>query len=133
MTLPEQRPDVRTCVCCRVRFRVTPMAVREYNAIHITPTAVHALEIAALYFDRESDERFTAIEFIHWLKPDVPGTPEHRARQRLFAHGPEDTASEERRRMYDRERQRARYHEDPEYRKRQLEANRRWRAKRRAA
>jgi hypothetical protein len=122
----------QVCPSCRVRFRVEPMRWREYNAVRITTRQLQALELAALHFDRESDERFTAIEFVRWIRPDVPGTPEYNALRRSLivnGTGEESEAAKQRRLQRDRERQRDRYHSDPEYRQRQLEANKRYREK----
>ena len=71
-TVPLERP---ICPSCKVRFRVSPqlLAHREgYNNWTINANAFKWLENAARFFDSEAGERrFTAQEFVAWVRPDV--------------------------------------------------------------
>ena len=68
----EQRE--RMCPSCRMRYNYPPRALREmYNPVALNKMTVAWLENAARVFDAESDEMFTAEEFIAWLKPDLSG------------------------------------------------------------
>ena len=70
--VPLERP---ICPSCRMRFRVSPevLAFREgYNNWTINANAFKWLENAARFFDSEAGERrFTAQEFVAWVRPDV--------------------------------------------------------------
>lgn len=62
------------CRSCRMRWVVNPPTLKEfYNPVNLTPSQVKWLENAARVFDQESDEKWTAEEFIAWLRPDVIG------------------------------------------------------------
>ena len=71
-TVPLERP---ICPSCKMRFRVSPevLAFREgYNNWTINANAFKWLENAARFFDSEAgDRRFTAQEFVAWVRPDV--------------------------------------------------------------
>jgi hypothetical protein len=74
----------RNCLDCqrivaRVRRGMTleeakkPNVKEDYGPGTIHPSTVRWLENAAAFFDQESDELFTATEFIRWVKPDLNG------------------------------------------------------------
>ena len=69
--------DRPQCPSCRMRFRVNPIKAREfYNPMTMDATAFQWIENAARVFDDEAGERFTAAEFVAWLRPDlVQGRP----------------------------------------------------------
>lgn len=78
----EQRPPEslnfdgkqRMCPSCSIRFVLGPPKREIPAEITIAPAAVHNLEGAARDFDEmadESDETFTALDFIDWIKPDL--------------------------------------------------------------
>lgn len=64
-----------TCPSCEIRFRVEPPAIRDaYSPILLTAYEVMWLENAARFFDEVAGEdRFTAEQFVSWLKPDLSG------------------------------------------------------------
>ena len=70
-----ERP--KTCESCGIRYRVTPLALREYyNPLDLSIEEIRWLENAARIFDDESPELFTAAQFVSWLRPDLtPGQP----------------------------------------------------------
>lgn len=74
-TLEEARAQAvyPTCHSCKVRWAVNPAVRDHYNPIDLKPSQVKWLENAARVFDQESDEKWTAEDFIAWLKPDVIG------------------------------------------------------------
>lgn len=60
------------CPSCRIRMSVPHPAQHFYNVIQLPYSAIEWLENAALVFDEEAGEqRFTAAEFIAWVRPDV--------------------------------------------------------------
>ena len=62
------------CSMCRMRFAVNPKGLTEfYNPLPLKGATVAWLENAARTFDAESDELYTAAEFLAWLKPDLLG------------------------------------------------------------
>ena len=64
--------DYRRCVSCRMRERVDPTAAREfYNPVHLAPSTLSWIENAARVFDEESGEKFSAAEFVAWMRPDL--------------------------------------------------------------
>ena len=70
--IPKGQP---TCRTCRMRYAVKPPETRDaYNPMLLTAKEVAWLENAARLFDQfAGDERFTAEEFMAWLKPDLNG------------------------------------------------------------
>jgi hypothetical protein len=65
-------PDRPICRSCDMRFKVTPPATRpDFHTKDFDKGAVAWLENAARVFDEESDELYTAEDFIAWLKPDM--------------------------------------------------------------
>ena len=68
--LPDRDSDARICPSCRIRRRVAGPG--EYTALPITNTQYRILEKAALQFDEQAPERFTAEEFVAWLRFDIP-------------------------------------------------------------
>lgn len=69
--------DVRihepTCRSCGVRMRKTPLPRSNYRPLMLTRQQIMWLENAARYFDAESDEPWSAEDFIAWCKPDLNG------------------------------------------------------------
>ena len=69
---PLERP---ICPSCKIRFRVNPELLphrKGYNYWSINANAFKWLENAARFFDEEAGEqRFTAEEFVAWVRPDV--------------------------------------------------------------
>jgi hypothetical protein len=74
----------RSCLDCqrivaRIRRGQTleeakaPPIKEEYGPINIRGSAVDWLMNAARVFDAESPERFTAVEFMRWVKADLAG------------------------------------------------------------
>lgn len=63
------------CPSCRMRYAVTPPAAREsYNPMLMTAKEVQWMENAARLFDAiAGEDRYTAAEFVAWLKPDLNG------------------------------------------------------------
>ena len=62
------------CRSCRMRWTVNQPAVRDtYNPINFSAAQYRWLENAARVFDQEADEKWTAEEFVAWIKPDVIG------------------------------------------------------------
>ena len=63
------------CPSCRMRYAVTPPAARDsYNPMLMTAQEVQWLENAARLFDEIAEEdRYTAAEFVAWLRPDLNG------------------------------------------------------------
>jgi hypothetical protein len=63
------------CPSCRMRYQLPPPAARDnYNPMLLLAKEVHWLENAARHFDEiAGEERFTAADFIDWLKPDLNG------------------------------------------------------------
>ena len=69
---PEQQQ--RMCPSCRIRWMYPPRALRDmYNPVALDKRTVAWLENAARVFDAESERRYTAEEFIAWVKPDLAG------------------------------------------------------------
>lgn len=67
-------PERLTCPSCQVKFRVNPAPLRDhYNPWPIHPMLFMWIENAARVFDEESEELFTAAEFVAWIRPDVVG------------------------------------------------------------
>ena len=78
-----------TCHSCRMRYRVHAPEPKEYNTVPIDRRQMRMIENAAAYFDSVATELFTAAEFVRWMRPDVPGTPEYEAtRGNLIAGRP---------------------------------------------
>ena len=107
------------------------MALNDYNTVSLTSAQLKVLELAARHFDEMSDQEWTAVDFIRWLRPDVPGTPEYAALRGAPITSGLTTAEQVH--AAERARARERYQTDPEYRQRHLDANRRYRTKQRAA
>ena len=63
----------RQCESCRIRFQVPPVASKGmYNPLPLDSRTFCWFENAAKVFDEESGERrFTAAEFMAWVRPDV--------------------------------------------------------------
>ena len=65
-------PPTRMCESCRMRYRVNPPSAREfYNPLPLSPHTVQWIENAAKVFDLEADQRFTAAEFVAWMRPEL--------------------------------------------------------------
>lgn len=101
---PQQRE--RMCPSCRIRYAHPPKALRDmYNPIALQKGTISWLENAARAFDGESDERFTAHEFIAWLKPDLTG---HRPVDHGVPVGGRPVEYDDEKHIKDRERKRRR-------------------------
>ena len=62
------------CASCRIRLTVPPAVRDSYNPLMLDLKGVKWLENAAREFDAMCDEhRYTAEEFIAWLRPDLTG------------------------------------------------------------
>jgi hypothetical protein len=62
------------CPTCRMRWRFPQAAVRAlYGPLYIDRKAYHWLENAARVFDEQSEELFTAAEFVAWVRADIFG------------------------------------------------------------
>ena len=62
------------CPSCKMRHRVPPPDATEfYNPWPVSPQSFKWIENAARVFDRESDELFTASDFVAWIRPDCVG------------------------------------------------------------
>jgi hypothetical protein len=63
----------KQCESCRIRYNVPPLAGRDsYNPLPLDSRTFSWFENAAKVFDEEGGaERFTAAEFIAWLRPDI--------------------------------------------------------------
>jgi hypothetical protein len=60
------------CSSCHIRLAVPHPPQHFYNVVQLPFSAVEWLENAALVFDEEAGEdRFTASEFIAWVRPDI--------------------------------------------------------------
>ena len=71
MTEPKQ---LGWCRSCRMRYAVTPPEPRDtFGSWNVSPAAFTWIENAARVFDAESPQRFTAAEFVAWIRPDVVG------------------------------------------------------------
>ena len=63
----------RQCESCRIRYNVPPLQPRDdYNPLPMDSRTFSWFENAAKCFDEEAGEdRFTAAEFVAWLRPDI--------------------------------------------------------------
>ena len=61
------------CPSCQMRHRMKPLEPQPYyNPWAISPRLFMWIENAARVFDEEAgEEKFTAAEFVAWLRPDV--------------------------------------------------------------
>lgn len=71
--MTEHRVHEPTCRSCGVRMRKAPLPRDSYRPLFLKRAEVMWLENAARYFDADSDQYWTAEEFIAWLKPDLTG------------------------------------------------------------
>lgn len=69
----EKRIHEPTCRSCKIRMRKAPLARDSYNPMLLNRRQVQWLENAARVFDADSEELWTAEEFVSWLKPDLTG------------------------------------------------------------
>ena len=61
----------RTCPTCKIRWRI-PGSVRDFNPRALSGNEVNWFVNAARTFDEMTNgERYTAEEFIQWLRPDL--------------------------------------------------------------
>ena len=70
----EERKDPlrRRCQTCRMHYKVDPAPIiKDYNPIDLNARDIKWIENAARVFDSASSQRFTAEEFVAWLKVDV--------------------------------------------------------------
>ena len=91
---PEKRESM--CPSCRIRWQLRHAAPHEmYSPWRIDIKLFKWIENAARNFDAESDEKFTATEFVAWIKPEVVDSPHYDAIRELIR---ERTSEEEQRR-----------------------------------
>lgn len=69
---PEQRDHI--CPACSVRYKRRTSPVRDFGSWLISKNDYRWLEKAAEEFDAQSDELWTAREFVASLAFDVPGS-----------------------------------------------------------
>ena len=64
----------RHCPACKMRYRVSPLQLNDhYNPLALTATQINWISNAARIFDMESEDLFTAQDFVEWMRPDLAG------------------------------------------------------------
>ena len=72
-------PTVPTCPSCKIRYRIKPPEVRDWaTPWQVSHRVYQWVENAARAFDEQAEheapgERFTAAEFVAWIRPEVVG------------------------------------------------------------